>query len=347
MSALEHKGLTFPFGREGPAPGTVLPIRAGLHWARFPIPGPLRDVNAWLLDEPNDGLTVVDTGLDIPPVREAWDQLWAQPLVRQHLGRVVVTHFHPDHLGLAGELCARDGGELWMTRNEWLIGRLLRADAADAPPPEALSYWRLAGWTDEQVGNAAARGWRFFATYVSPIPARYRRMVAGETVEFGGARWRVVVSEGHSPEHLSLLDEAGGVFIAGDSALPRISPNVSLVMSEPDGDPLGDWLLSLDRLLELPGDVLILPSHGDPYHGLHARVRALRLAHEGRLDALAVHLAQPRRAVDCFGVLFGRAIDDGSRGLATGEALAHLRRLEVEGRARREMRDGVAWFGAA
>ena len=345
--AFSHRGLTYPFGREGPPPGTVHPIRAGLHWARFPVPGPLRDVNVWLLDEPNDGLTIVDTGLNIPSVREAWAKLWAEPLVRQHLSRVVVTHFHPDHLGLAGELCARDGGALLMTRTEWLMGRWLRADAADAPPPEALDHWRLAGWTEEQVARQAGQGWRFFEKLVAPFPSRYTRLRDGERIQLGGADWRVVVSAGHSPEHMALLDEAGGVFIAGDTALPRISPNVSLTLAEPEGDPLGDWLASLDRLLELPGDVLVLPSHGDPYHGLHARVRALRDGHHGRLDALTAHLAEPRRAVDCFGVLFGRAIDDGSRGLATGEALAHLRHLELDGRARRELRDGVAWFAAA
>jgi glyoxylase-like metal-dependent hydrolase (beta-lactamase superfamily II) len=132
--------------------------------------------------------------------------------------------------------------------------------------------------------------------------------------------------------------------IAGDQVLPRITSNVSLSLSEPEGDPLGDWLASIARLRRLPDDLMVLPSHGEPFLGLHARLDALAEGHRGRLEALHAFLAEPRRAVDCFSVLFGRAIGDGSYGLATGEALAHLRRLEVEGKAEREVRDGVHWY---
>jgi glyoxylase-like metal-dependent hydrolase (beta-lactamase superfamily II) len=157
----------------------------------------------------------------------------------------------------------------------------------------------------------------------------------------------VVVGSGHSPEHACLVDEAGGVMIAGDQVLPRITSNVSLSLSEPEGDPLGDWLASIAKLRELPADLLVLPSHGEPFTGLHARLDALAAGHLGRLDALHKLLEEPRRAVDCFRILFGRAIDDSVYGLATGEAMAHLRRLEVEGRAVREVRDDVHWFAAA
>jgi glyoxylase-like metal-dependent hydrolase (beta-lactamase superfamily II) len=134
--------------------------------------------------------------------------------------------------------------------------------------------------------------------------------------------------------------------IAGDQVLPRITSNVSLSLSEPEADPLGDWLASIAKLKTLPDELLVLPSHGEPFKGLHARLDALDEGHRGRLDALHAHLSEPRRAVDCFPVLFGRKIDDGSLGLATGEAMAHLRRLEVEGRAAREVRDGVHWYSA-
>ncbi len=115
-------------------------------------------------------------------------------------------------------------------------------------------------------------------------------------------------------------------------------------MSEPEADPLGEWLASIEKLLELPDDLLVLPAHGAPFTGLHVRLAALRDEHRKRLDILAEHLTEPRRAVDCFGRMFRRTITGDMLGLATGETLAHLRRLEVEGRAVRETRDGVWWY---
>ena len=157
----------------------------------------------------------------------------------------------------------------------------------------------------------------------------------------------MVVGNGHCPEHACLVDEATGLMIAGDQVLPRITSNVSVSLAEPEGDPLGDWLESIARLRQLPAGLLVLPSHGEPFAGLHERLDALDRGHRDRLDALHAQLVEPRRAVDCFGILFRRKIDDSVFGLATGEALAHLRRLEVEGRAVHEDRDGVRWYRAA
>jgi glyoxylase-like metal-dependent hydrolase (beta-lactamase superfamily II) len=260
--------------------------------------------------------------------------------------RILVTHFHPDHIGLAGWLAERFGIALWMTRGEWLFARMLTADIRDTPPREALAYWRAAGWSEEKIAENAKKGWGRFASVVSPVPASYVRIQDGDTVRIGARDWRVVVGNGHSPEHACLVDEAGGLIIAGDQVLPRITSNVSLSLSEPQGDPLGDWLDSIEKLKKLPDSLLVLPSHGEPFTGLHARLDALDAGHRDRLDALHRHLAEPRRAVDCFSVLFGRAIDDRLIDLATGEALAHLRRLEVEGRAERKVKDGVHWYRA-
>lgn len=316
-----------------------------MRWARFPLPGALKHVNVWVLDD-GDGVSVVDTGLAIPPCRDAWEALLGGALAGVSLTRVIATHFHPDHLGLAGWLCRRFAAPLLMTRSEWQLARLLTADIRDAPPPEAIAAWRLAGWDETRIAGEAAKGWGRFASVVSPVPMQYVRLVDGTTLRIGDATWRIVTGSGHSPEHACLLDEARGVLIAGDQVLPRITSNVSLMFGEPDEDPLGDWLGSIAKLRRLPRDLLVLPSHGDPFTGLHARLDALDAGHRMQLDMLHAHLSEPRRATDCFGVLFARPVDDGIYGLATGEALAHLRRLEVEGRARRELRGGVAWFSA-
>ena len=218
---------------------------------------------------------------------------------------------------------------------------MLTSDVRDAPPAEAFAYWRAAGWSEERIEAEAAKGWGRFASVVSPVPVSFVRMQDGDRLRIGARDWRVVVGSGHCPEHACLVDDEAGLMIAGDQVLPRITSNVSLSLSEPEADPLGDWLASIAKLKGLPDDLLVLPSHGEPFTGLHARLDALADGHRGRLDALHAKLAEPRRAVDCFGILFGRQIDDGMLGLATGEAMAHLRRLEVEGRAVREVRDGV------
>jgi glyoxylase-like metal-dependent hydrolase (beta-lactamase superfamily II) len=340
-----HKGLTYPLGRRGPEPGELIGIAPGVGWARLPVPGSLKHINVWALDE-GDGVALVDTGLDIAPSRAAWEALFAGPLAGRTVTRVIVTHFHPDHIGLAGWLTERFGVALWMTREEWLFARMLTSDIRDAPPAEALAYWRAAGWAEERIEAEQAKGWGRFASVVSPVPVGFVRIRDGDALEIGGRTWRIVVGSGHCPEHACLVDEAGGVMIAGDQVLPRITSNVSLSLSEPLADPLGDWLASIEKLKRLPPDLLVLPSHGEPFTGLHARLDSLRDGHLGRLDALHSHLEEPRRAVDCFPVLFGRAIDDSILGLATGEAMAHLRRLEVEGRAERRLEGGVLWFEA-
>lgn len=341
-----HKGLIYPHGRRVPAPGELIEVAAGVGWARLPVPGSLNHINVWAVEDGN-GVALVDTGLNIAPARDGWDALFSGPLAGRAVSRIICTHMHPDHVGLAGWLTHRWNAPLWMTRGEWLYARMLALDTRAGPPPEAERYRRAAGWSEERIAAGAAKPWNFFASAVSPIPLTHVRMQDGDRIAIGGRSWQVVTGTGHSPEHACLVDEAGKVMIAGDQVLPRITSNVSLPLSEPGSDPLGDWLVSIAKLRQLPADLLVLPAHGEPFTGLHTRLDALAAGHRGRLNALHRHLIEPRRAVDCFPVLFGRAIDDSVYGLATGEALAHLRRLEVEGGAVREERGGVWWFSQA
>ncbi len=344
--AYSHKGLTYPLGRRAPAAGEVIELAPGLQWARLPVPGSLKHVNIWLLDD-GQGVAIVDTGLDIPSCREAWESLISGAIAGRPVTRIIVTHFHPDHLGLAGWLAERFDAPLWMTRGEWLFARMLTADIRDVPPREAFAYWRAAGWDEQRIEAEAEKGWGRFASVVAPVPISFVRIEEGDVIRIGDREWRVLIGSGHSPEHACLIDDAAGLMIAGDQVLPRITSNVSLSLSEPEADPLGEWLASIAKLKMLPDSLFVLPSHGEPFTGLHARLDALDEGHRGRLDALHAHLLEPRRAVDCFSILFGRRIDDNSFGLATGEAMAHLRHLVVEGRAVREVRGGVSWFSQA
>jgi len=338
----EARGLTYPMGKFAPEYGAVHTLANGIGWTRLPVPGGLDHINVWLLED-DDGLAIVDTGLATPESREAW----GSALDGRSVSRVLLTHYHPDHMGCAGWLCAEHAAPLWMNRTEYYLARMLIADQREEPPAEAMAQLRGAGWTDEQLGKARARGWGNFAKIVAPLPTGHVRMGEGDVIRIGARDWHVRIGSGHTPEHVCLIDFDGKVMIAGDQVLPRISSNVSLSINEPQADPLGEWLASIEKFRALPDDLLILPAHGEPFTGLHARLDRLADGHSLQLNQLAAHLVKaPARAVDCFAVLFRRPIGDGERGLATGEALSHLRHLEVTGRAVREDRDGVWYFSA-
>jgi glyoxylase-like metal-dependent hydrolase (beta-lactamase superfamily II) len=343
-AATRHKGLTYPFGDQVPATGEVLRVADGIDWIRLPLGGPLGHINVWAAAE-DGGQALIDTGVPSDPCKAAWRSLFAGALAGRPVTRVICTHLHPDHVGLAGWLCRKHGVELWMTRGEYLTARLLAVDARAEPPEDAVRLWRGAGWSAAQIDQQKAKGWGMFAAAVHRLPEGYRRVSAGDRL----GRWRAVIGSGHSPEHLCLVDEDRGVMIAGDQVLPRISSIVSVSILEPGGDPLGEWLASIARLrAELPGDLLVLPAHGAVFTGLHARLDALADGHVRSLDRLRARLAEgPARAVDLFGLMFARRIDDALLGMATGETLAHLRHLEGQGAVAREARDGVWWWHPA
>ncbi|MEG3179365.1 MBL fold metallo-hydrolase [Sphingomonas sp. LT1P40] len=345
--ATSHRGLTYPMGARTPGVGEAIAVGPGIHWVRIPMVGPLSHINCWLIDD-GAGTTIVDSGLNVGVSVDAWRALFAvTPLNEKPPSRVICTHFHPDHTGLAGWFARKFAAPIWMTRGEWLTIRVLTSDARDDVPDEQIAFWRAAGWDAEQIAAASENGFGRMRRMIAPLPLGYRRIVDGEVIRIGDAEWQVVVGSGHCPEHACLWNARDGLLIAGDQVLPRISSNVSLGVSEPEADPLGEWLASIDRLLELPDDLLVLPSHGEPFTGLHARLTALRDDHLKQLDMLHAHLIEPRRAVDCFGRLFRRRIGPDVLGMASGETLAHLRRLEVDGRAVREVLDGVWWYRAA
>lgn len=347
FTATSSAGLTYPWGDFAPGLGQAHRLSPGLRWARLPMPGSLGHINTWLLDD-GDGTAVVDCGMLLTSCSDAWKALFAGDLSDTPVTRVFGTHLHPDHIGLAGWLCKKFDAELWMTRGEWLTARMLIADVRETPPPAYMAMQKAAGWDDTAIEEMTARGWGRFGQMVFEMPVSYRRIVEGDVLNMGRNQWQVVIGSGHSPEHACLLDAEHGVLISGDQVLPRISSNVSVHLSETEADPLGEWLDSIAKLLSLPSDLLVCPAHGEPFYGLHTRLTALRDEHHRRLDDVHAHLKQePLRAVDCFRLLFNRPIGGHNRDLATGEAIAHLNRLMVDGRAQRHMTDGVYWYRAA
>lgn len=340
-----YRGLQYPFGRGvNPPPGEPQRIADGVYWVRFPMPMSLDHINLWLLDD-GEGWTIVDTCLNLPEAKEIWESLFDGFMEGRPVTRVICTHMHPDHVGLAGWICERFGCDLWMSRAEYLMGRSLVADTGRPAPRKALEFYRRAGYDDEQLERYRER-FGFFGKAVAPMPESYRRMVDLETLVIGGRYWQIMGGSGHSPEHLCLYCPALKLFIAGDQVLPRITPNVSVFPTEPDGDPLKEWLRSQARLRErLPDDLLVLPAHEAPFTGLHVRLSQILESHNRDLNALFDHLASPKRALDCFPALFNRDIGAGSLGLATGETLANLNCLLRRRRIHRSQDDaGVYWY---
>jgi glyoxylase-like metal-dependent hydrolase (beta-lactamase superfamily II) len=342
----DRNGLSYPF--EAPENGHAREVAPGVRWIRMALPLTLNHINLWALAD-GDGWTLVDTGMQTPETASAWRRLLAEDLAPGRPTRIVATHMHPDHVGMAGWLARKFEIPLWMTRLEYLTCRVLVADTGRPAPADGERFYRRAGWDEEGIEQYRAR-FGGFGKAVHALPDSYRRIRDGDTLRIGGHDWRVIVGTGHSPEHACLYSPDRKLLISGDQVLPKISSNVSVFPTEPEADPLGDWLASIDILRrEVPDDVLVLPAHNEPFHGLHARLDRLAAGHARGLARLRERLAEPRRVVDVFGALFARPIvGTGLMGLATGEALAHLNYLLVRGQATRRTDDqGVDWYRAA
>jgi len=341
----EATGLTFPFP-DPPGAGEAVAVAPGILWLRLPLPMALDHVNVYALED-DDGWTLVDTGMDTPPARAAWEAALAGPLAGREVSRVLVTHFHPDHVGLAGWLCERTGAALTTTRTSFMCAKMLQLDRWDEPPEGAVAFYRAAGYGAAEIETMRARAKYGFSRVCSPLPTGFRRIAEGDTVRIGARDWRVLTGHGHAPEHAVLWCEADGLVLAGDQVLPRITSNIGVYPTEPEGDPLGDFLDSCEVLrAALPTDVLVLPGHNEPFTGVRTRLGQFIDHHADSLDALQASLSKPRTALECFDVLFDREIGDGLRGFAIVEAVAHLNRLCAAGRARRDTADGVHRYTA-
>jgi len=336
-------GLDYEFDTT-PDTGGTLPVAPGVHWLRMPLPFALAHINLWLLED-DDGWAIVDTGLNAEESTAIWEQMLAGLMQARPVERVIVTHMHPDHAGNAGWLCERLGAMLHMTRQEYLYCRVLRADTGREPPQAGIDFYHAAGFPPEAL-HRYEKMFGMFGRYVAPLPDAFRRLCDGDTLIIGGREWEVIVGNGHSPEHACLYDARDNLLLSGDQLLPTISSNVGVWPTEPHADPLADWLDSIDRLrARLPEDVLVLPAHGRPFRGAHARLAALRDEHLEGLDALHALCRKPRRVVDTFEALFRREVQPSELIMATGEAVAHLNFLLGRGQVVVETdRDGVRWY---
>jgi len=328
--------LEFPLGDTTPGPAETIELAPGVHWLRMPLPAALDHINLWLLEDGDDWV-IVDTGFANDETRALWRTLAKDRMGGRTAPRIIVTHFHPDHSGLAGWLCQQHDATLWISRTEWLMHKMLMFDDAGRNSGFQAEFYRLHGLHADDAYKMVKRGNAYQWVSVE-APHDFHRLTDGETFEVGGRGWRVIVGTGHAPEHVSLYCEALGVLISGDQILPRITPNITLPGSQPTTNPLDDYLTSIERFRALPEDTLVLPSHILPFRGLHRRVAQLQRHHADRLGEILEAVDRPMTAAEVVPVLFGagRELDLFQRGFAMGEALAHLAYLEKQGRLRCE-----------
>ncbi|QCK85435.1 MBL fold metallo-hydrolase [Phreatobacter aquaticus] len=325
-----------------PAAGEVVEITEGLHWARMPLPFVLNHVNVWFLPE-TAGWTAVDAGVESPDMRALWQRLVKGPLGRP-LVKLVATHGHTDHIGLAGHLVDRFDMPFASTLVEWLSAKLRYADQQQPHRPHVQRFLAQNGCHPDLIKRLADDR-AMFAKALGPQPSEIERLIDGRTLRMGGRDWQVMTAGGHAEEHASFYSAESRVLIAGDQILSHITPVIGIFPGEPKADPLGDYLVSLERFRTLPEDTLVLPSHGTPFRGLHRRLDALRDHHAGRLDMLRAGVDRPMSGYEAAHVLFPRAMAAGHAFLAVAETLAHLRRLEVDGSfVSIDGRDGVRRF---
>lgn len=353
MNQNEQK-LEYPWGDQLAQAGNSMAVADGVRWVRLPLPFALDHINVWLLRDEIDGRegwTIIDCGVCRDEVKDLWNQVFESSLDGLPVLRVIVTHMHPDHVGLAHWLCERWNAPLWMTMTDYAIARLWSRPPVDdvtAGGPNgqsAVDHFAMHGLSDPQAQAEIRERSTYYPSLVPDVPASFTRIMDGQSVTIGGREWRIIVGYGHAPEHASLYCDTLRVLISGDMVLPRISTNVSVFDFEPGSNPLPLYLNSLRGYDGLPEDTLVLPSHGKPFKGLHERIAQQHAHHAERLDEVMTACAQPQSTSDIVPIMFRRKLDLHQLTFAMGEALAHLHALYYEGRLTRAIgSDGIVRF---
>ncbi len=348
MNELESQ-LHYPMGDAMPEPGQTLEVATGVRWIRMSLPFALNHINLWLLRDELDGRqgwTVVDCCIDRAESRAQWEQVFTTSLEGLPILRVVVTHMHPDHIGLAHWLCERWDARLWISATDYNVARLGALGPSGFGGEAAADYFASHGLNDPASVEQIKARTSYFSSLVPSVPAQYRRMADGDVLTIGGREWRCISGYGHAPEHIALACDALRVLIGGDMMLPRISTNVSVYEVEPEANPLKLFLDSIDRFRDLSDDTLTLPSHGKPFTGLHIRIDQLHDHHRDRLaEVMQACGERAHNAAEILPIMFPRPLDLHQKTFAMGEAVAHLHALWFEGKLVRELgADGVYRF---
>ncbi len=345
-----ERALTYPHGDTLPEPGSTIELAPGVRWLRMPLPFALDHINLWLLrDRINgvEGWTIVDCGIHRDEVKALWEKIFETQLEGLPVLRVIATHMHPDHVGLADWLCNRWAVPLQMSMTDYVVAQLWStlSDGGASGGESTLQHFMRHGLTDPESHEKIRARSSYYSDMVPSMPKSFMRIFNDSRIEIGGHIWQAIVGYGHAPEHMSFFCADKNIVISGDMVLPRISTNISVNDSEPMGNPLPAYLNSLNAYLPLPADALVLPSHGRPFRGLHTRVAQQHAHHAERLTEVLDACVTPQSTTDILPVLFKRKLDLHQTTFAMGEAIAHLHALYFDGKlSREECADGIIRF---
>ena len=306
--------------------GEAAQVADGVYQLKLPVPLPLRFVSVYLV-EGDYGWTIVDTGFDYPDTYEVWERgakAVGCNLIRD-VSQIVVTHFHPDHLGGARWLQESSGAPVYMLEAEISQSRELWGGKHNTEP--FVEHLVLHGM-DRRDAEAAASKMRAGL----PLPEQMLPLNAGEKLDFGGNSARIIHAPGHADNQLMLHDERRKILYAADHILLKITPNIGL-WPESKPHPLSRYLESLESLRGLEAD-LVLPGHGPVFHDLAGRIDELILHHEERLDTMLATLEEgPKTSFEVSRLVFRGALSLYQRCFALTETLAHMDLLALQGRA--------------
>lgn len=331
--------VTF-IGPDIPEVGKLLEVAPGIFWLRMPLPFDLDHINLYLLEDQQngqDGYAVIDTGIGSQKTQELWDVLLET--LGKPITKVIVTHLHPDHIGMAGYLVEKFRVPFYMSQVEYFTARALSAGARGASDWQDDEYLVRCGMSDDYVNKAKAhrKSGKGLAQVIRPIPIQFCRLQAGDNLRIGDHDWQVYIGRGHSPEHVCLFNADTNILISGDHVLPGISPNIGVYSTEPDANSLKLYLDTLPQFIQLPENTLVLPSHKQPFYGLHSRVNELISHHHVHLHNLRDFCVQGKTIAQCLPVLFKRKLSSNNLFFAIAEAFSHLNYLYFAGECSREI----------
>lgn len=337
------QGINFPYALPAETGQPVL-VAENIFWLRIPLPFPPSHVNAYILRD-RDGLTIIDPGVNDAPSRALWEDVLSRHFPGEAVARVLITHHHVDHIGLAGFFHAR-GAALLMTRTSYYLARAMYYDYETEASANSIAYWTACGLTGDALARRIATKPYNMRDTTAPLPPRFTRIAEGDRLQLAGRDWIVRCGDGHAPEHATLWHR--DMVIAGDTMLPGISPNIGAWAMEPEADTVGAWIAACENFLtHATPSQLVLPGHKLPYTGLPFRLQGMLQNHHGALARLERFLQSPARVIDCFATMFSRQIGDSEVTLALAETLAHLTRLRLEGRVSRQIGPDGAWWWQA
>jgi len=315
--------------------GELTQIASDLYWAHFELPFRLNHVNLFLMDTPN-GILILDAGLKSDHSEEHWEALIKGPLKSKKFAGLLITHYHPDHIGMAGWLQNKLDIKCYTSEKELFTAKTFRS----MPDNEYAKIFRnvfiRAGMSEKDI-LAKGPATRLYKNRVHELP-EFEIIKSGHEIISNEGKWIARTDSGHSPEHISLLDKERQLYLSGDFLLPRISPNISDNFFDPLDDRLGGYFKYLNDIQTIGSETKVFPCHDWPFKDGSERAKNLIKHHNNRLSLILNELENRNITImDSIEIIFDRKIGDEQMHFAIGEARAHLIHLDVTGQAKSEI----------